>query len=582
LSNRMSSSVWVLCPGGRQIKVAVNATKTVLSVIEEACAKVNANPDEFDLVTSVQRRPIDASQQWRFTSIPNNSKLELVPVKKARVTKSLPVRVAIQSPTGRLTGSCLSSRTLYHVCQELKLELPEPDTFPIVSYSGKECALDKTLKQIGVLSGSVLLRVHFRAKTSSDDEHLAELEAIAKEVMTTNEPAPKVQKMSVDEKPTTAPLPQTTSTTLERLPNGAKATFSDFKFPTDSVSVERMETDEKKDERLPCGMKAEFKNFKFDEKPSNSSHQQQERDQRLPNGQRAQFNNFSFDDKPPPAAPATTKTELFPFKDFKFPEKKEMTSTQEQQQPSTSKVSSEENDTSPMAPVIVPVNRDLKVYDNSTGPSVNMVDNLGDDFFEVTVDDLKQMKGGAKKDDNNAPLMTKSLRAAQKRRQMATDYQTHPICRIKFNMPGQITLDIGFHPGETVGDMKEQLKLALVNVKNEKFDVFIAPPKQVLKVESTLWENGLCPRGTCYVTLDKVTVLPELWETRVTPPTPTPSTTCQLTASSAATSSSATTTPPASSTSTKPQTTKACTTSSSSSSKKVPKWFKGTTGKSYK
>ena len=189
------------------------------------------------------------------------------------------------------------------------------------------------------------------------------------------------------------------------------------------------------------------------------------------------------------------------------------------------------------------------------------------------------MKGGAKKDDNNAPLMTKSLRAAQKRRQMATDYQTHPICRIKFNMPGQITLDIGFHPGETVGDMKEQLKLALVNVKNEKFDVFIAPPKQVLKVESTLWENGLCPRGTCYVTLDKVTVLPELWETRVTP---TPSTTCQLTASSAATSSSATTTPPASSTSTKPQTTKACTTSSSSSSKKVPKWFKGTTGKSYK
>merc|ERR1712106_320134 len=186
------------------------------------------------------------------------------------------------------------------------------------------------------------------------------------EVMTTNEPAPKVQKMSVDEKPTIAPLPQTTSTTLERLPNGAKATFSDFKFPTDSVSVERMETDEKKDERLPCGMKAEFMNFKFD-------------------------------DKPPPAAPATSQTELFPFKDFKFPEKKEMTSTQEQQQPSTSKVSSEENDTSPVAPVTVPANRDLKVYDNSTGPSVNIVDNLGDDFFEVTVDDLKQMKGGAKK-----------------------------------------------------------------------------------------------------------------------------------------------------------------------------------------
>ena len=81
-----------------------------------------------------------------------------IQVTKARVTKSLPVRVAIQSPTGRLTGSCLTCRTLYQVLKELKLELPEPDKFPVVSFSGKECQLDKTLKQIGVLSGSVLLR----------------------------------------------------------------------------------------------------------------------------------------------------------------------------------------------------------------------------------------------------------------------------------------------------------------------------------------------------------------------------------------------------------------------------------------
>ena len=50
------SSVWVLCPGGRQIKVTTSPTKTVLSVIEECCAKVGANSDDFDLVTSVQAR----------------------------------------------------------------------------------------------------------------------------------------------------------------------------------------------------------------------------------------------------------------------------------------------------------------------------------------------------------------------------------------------------------------------------------------------------------------------------------------------------------------------------------------------
>ena len=151
-----------------------------------------------------------------------------------------------------------------------------------------------------------------------------------------------------------------------------------------------METDEKKEDRLPCGMKAEFTNFKFDDKPgsssssSNKQQQRQEREQRLPNGQRAQFNNFSFDDKP--AAQATsstaTKAEMFPFKDFKFPEKKE--TAPQQQQPQSSKVSSEKKNTAAAAlpSVIVPANRDVKVYDNSTGPTANVLDNLGDEFFE--------------------------------------------------------------------------------------------------------------------------------------------------------------------------------------------------------
>ena len=262
------------------------------NLIKESCSKVNANPDDYDLVTSVQRRPIDASQQWRFTSIANNAKLELVPgkiihsnyiinhllVQKARVTKSLPVRVAVQSPTGRLTGECLTCRTLYQVLQELRLELPEPDKFPIVSFSGKEVPLDKTLKQIGVLSGSVLLRVHFRAKTPADEELIQKLDSMVPE--TPSEPATKVQKMNVDEK--VEPVKKVESKVEARLPNGAPAAFGNFKFPEES---EKMETDEKEvsEERLPCGMKPAFSDFKFDA-PSTSS--EPEQPQRLPNGQR--------------------------------------------------------------------------------------------------------------------------------------------------------------------------------------------------------------------------------------------------------------------------------------------------------
>ena len=51
------------------------------------------------------------------------------------------------------------------------------------------------------------------------------------------EPATKVQKMSVDKKPTETPKSE--SKTIERLPSGAKAAFSDFKFPQESTSTEK-------------------------------------------------------------------------------------------------------------------------------------------------------------------------------------------------------------------------------------------------------------------------------------------------------------------------------------------------------
>ena len=73
----------------------------------------------------------------------------------------------------------------------------------------------------------------------------------------------------------------------------------------------------------------------------------------------------------------------------------------------------------------------------------------------VTVDDLKRMGAGQKKED--APLMTKTLREQQKSRQMASDFVNYPVCRVKFSLPNQIVAEIGFHPGETVATMKSEL-----------------------------------------------------------------------------------------------------------------------------
>ena len=85
-------------------------------------------------------------------------KLELVKSTKPRVTSTLQVKVALQTPTGRLIGNVTTDQVIFNVLRELKMEYPGPDQFPVVSFSGKECPLDKTLKQIGVLSGNVLFR----------------------------------------------------------------------------------------------------------------------------------------------------------------------------------------------------------------------------------------------------------------------------------------------------------------------------------------------------------------------------------------------------------------------------------------
>ena len=68
------------------------------------------------------------------------------------------MKVALQTPTGRLIGNVTTDQIIFNVLRELKMEYPGPDQFPVVSFSGKECPLDKTLKQIGVLSGNVLFR----------------------------------------------------------------------------------------------------------------------------------------------------------------------------------------------------------------------------------------------------------------------------------------------------------------------------------------------------------------------------------------------------------------------------------------
>uniref|UniRef100_A0A8C6ZHY1 TUG ubiquitin-like domain-containing protein n=1 Tax=Nothoprocta perdicaria TaxID=30464 RepID=A0A8C6ZHY1_NOTPE len=105
------SSVSVLAPGGR-VTVRVGPGTALLQILEEVCRKQGASPDEYGL--KFQRSMLDLSLQWRFAKLPNNAKLEMVPVSCNRGGMGSTVRIALHLDDGsRLQDSFLCQQTLW-------------------------------------------------------------------------------------------------------------------------------------------------------------------------------------------------------------------------------------------------------------------------------------------------------------------------------------------------------------------------------------------------------------------------------------------------------------------------------------
>uniref|UniRef100_G1TQW1 TUG ubiquitin-like domain-containing protein n=1 Tax=Oryctolagus cuniculus TaxID=9986 RepID=G1TQW1_RABIT len=63
-----------------------------------------------------QRSVLDLSLQWRFANLPNNAKLEMVPVSRSREGPQNTVRIAVQLEDGaRLQGAFCSGQTLWEL-----------------------------------------------------------------------------------------------------------------------------------------------------------------------------------------------------------------------------------------------------------------------------------------------------------------------------------------------------------------------------------------------------------------------------------------------------------------------------------
>lgn len=147
------------------------------------------------------------------------------------------------------------------------------------------------------------------------------------------------------------------------------------------------------------------------------------------------------------------------------------------------------------------------------------LDDLPDEFYEVTIEDVKYMFNDLRrqrKELEEKPLETSVLR--QRRQQLQLLSYQFSIIRIYF--PNRIVLQGIFLPTETIADVMKFVQKFL-NSENIDFYLYITPPRKILSPESVLVQEELVPAAILYFgsnTVANTDVLQEWCREKVSSP----------------------------------------------------------------
>ncbi|XP_052465002.1 tether containing UBX domain for GLUT4-like [Carassius gibelio] len=484
------SAVSVLTPNGRRQTVKVSANTPLLQVLEDVCKKHGFNPEEHGL--KFQRNVLDLSLQWRFASLPNNAKLEMVVCSRPQTGAESAVRVALQMEDGsRLQGSFSSGQTLWdlltHFPQTRSSDLDASGPTPVCVYmrdevSG-EAALKKTsLKSLGLTGGSAIIRYVLKGSDSSCpgasvDEVAMPMDAVAKTTVSQPPSEPP-------EEP--APVPMETQA------------------PPTEVTGQLNHHAIKQEEEEPKASQEQEVRPKSDQPPSKLM--PQEDDERPGTSQQCHG-----------SAPSATPTDFVPFSgsgqrlggstglkmstswsscvSSSPPKaKKPKPSHEIKRSVSAKQATRDEEETDKY---LEPVDRDPLVFHLDSGARRHDDAELPDEFFEVTVDDIRkrfaQLKS-VRKALEEAPLVTKALRESQMKEKL--DRYPKVVLRVQF--PDRHVLQGFFRPLETVAALRSFIRSHLQDPQME-FYLFVAPPKTILDDPNvTLFQASLFPAALVY------------------------------------------------------------------------------------
>ncbi|XP_047613537.1 tether containing UBX domain for GLUT4 isoform X3 [Phacochoerus africanus] len=418
------SAVSVLAPNGRRHTVKVTPSTVLLQVLEDTCRRQDFNPNEYDL--KFQRNVLDLSLQWRFANLPNNAKLEMVPISRSREGPETMVRIALQLDDGsRLQDTFCSGQTLWELlCHfaQIRERLERPcQASPVCVYmrdevTGRAALQSTTLQSLGLTGGSATIRFAMKPWDAAGTQE------------------PGASRSRSPGSPRLTPAGQAAGSPLLPL-NPAGLSHGDVSRQDAAASAGPGLTDGPS----PTPADAQAKPVVKEPAP-------------------APFVPFSGGGQrlggPCGAARPLVSPSAKPPKSFSSPAgpskpKKSRPGQEPQQEP--------EPELEPpvdRAPVVC--HPDLEVLLQAWPAE------LPDEFFEVTVDDVRrrlaQLKSERKRLEE-APLVTKALREAQ----MKEKLQRYPKVVLRVLFPDRHILQGFFRPSETVGDLRDFVRSHLGN-----------------------------------------------------------------------------------------------------------------------
>ncbi|KAH9688276.1 Plant UBX domain-containing protein 1 [Citrus sinensis] len=154
--------------------------------------------------------------------------------------------------------------------------------------------------------------------------------------------------------------------------------------------------------------------------------------------------------------------------------------------------------------------REIRVFETSgqfsSSPRIDETDDDNDDdddeFYEFTAEDYYRILAANKKKEDNKFLKTKGIREAEEAAGTGrSKFRKAVIIRVRF--PDNHTLEVNFHPSETMQSLVDFLRMRVLSRTDVPFYLYTAPPKRIIKdMSQDFYSAGFIPGAIVYFSYD--------------------------------------------------------------------------------